>query len=73
MGDREGAPLARRQLEIDENCRLELRSQNDFLPLTGGHSHAPRGAKLGASYNRLVHSYCVAILVSCVQWGGSNA
>jgi hypothetical protein len=38
--------------------------------LIGGHSGAPRGAKLGASYNRFVHTYCGAIVVSCVQWGG---
>jgi hypothetical protein len=73
MGDRAGAPLRWRGLEIEENRRPERCTQNDFLRLTGGHSHAPRGAKLGASYNRLVHTYCAAIRVCYVQWGGSNA
>lgn len=73
MGDGAGATLARYRLEIEENRRLASCRQNYFLLLIGGHSGAPRGAKLGASYNRLVHTYCAAILVSCVQWGGSNA
>lgn len=73
MGNRAGTSLTWRRLKIEENRRLEPRSRNDFLPHAGGHAHAPRGAKLGASYNRIVYNYCAAILVSCVQWGGSNA
>jgi len=73
MGDRAGATLTRRRLKVEENRCLETCSQNYFLPLTRGHSHAPRGGKLGASYNCFVHNYCAAILVSCVQWGGNNA
>jgi len=73
MGDRAGAPLTRNWFKIEENGELLSYSQNYLLLLTGGPSGAPRGAKLGASYNRFVQTYCAAILVSCVQWDGSNA
>jgi hypothetical protein len=55
------------------NSPLVNCSKNYFLLPMGGHSGAPRGAKLGSSYNRFVHTYCGAIVVSSVQWGESNA
>jgi hypothetical protein len=47
MGDRAGTPLARHRLKIEENRRPATCRQNYFLLLIGGHSGAPRGAKLG--------------------------
>lgn len=73
MDDQAGTSFARLEVKSVEACQLKHLSGNDLLRPERGHPEAPRGAKLGASYNRFVHTYCAAILVSRVQWGGSNA
>src|ERR1700759_393125 len=69
MDDRTRTSLARRGVELEEIHRPNYPFGNGLLQRTRGHLRAPRGAKLGSSCNPLVHSYCAAFLVSCVQMG----
>jgi hypothetical protein len=67
MGYRAGTSFARCRLEIEEIHRPYPRREHSFLQLIGGHFGAPRGAKLGTTYNPIDQNYCAAIFVRCVN------
>jgi hypothetical protein len=67
MGYRAGTSPARCWIKLEEIFRPSLRRTRNILLLIGGHPGAPRGAKIGTSYNPIDQNYCAAILVSCVN------
>jgi transcriptional regulator len=67
MGYGAGPFFARRRLELEKIYRGDPRRENNFLRPIGGHPGAPRGAKVGTSYNQIDQNYCAAIFVSCVN------
>ena len=71
MGYGAGASLARYPLELEESHRRYTRREHNFLRRVGGHPGAPRGAKVGASYNPIDQNYCAAIFVRCVSGAGA--
>ena len=67
MGYRAGPSIARCWLELEEICRGYSLREPNFLRQSGGHLHAPLGAKVGTSCNPIDQNYCAAILVSFVN------
>jgi hypothetical protein len=63
MGYRAGASFARYWLKLEEFANHISVENTVFLRLFGGHPGAPRGAKVGTSYNPIDQNYCAAILV----------
>ena len=64
MAYRAGTSIARYWLELEQIHRLCALQEHNFLRAISGHPGAPRGAKVGTSYNPIVQNYCAAILVS---------
>ena len=71
MGYGAGPSLARYPLELEEIHRRCTGREHNFLRPFGGHPGAPRGAKVGASYNPIDQNYCAAILFSFVNGAGA--
>ena len=73
MDDGTGTSLARRWLELEEIHRPKISFRHNFLRAFRGHSMGTTWCQNRDFLQPFAHNYCAAILVSCVQWGGSNA